>query len=67
MKQVLLTKVTSKNNGYMTQHNNFLIENKKPYQSALADKISDIIYKLSTLGAYNLPSTSCAFNKHLTS
>jgi hypothetical protein len=51
----------------MTQPNNFLIENKKLYQRALADKTSDTSYEPSTLGAYNLPSTSCAFNKHLTS
>jgi hypothetical protein len=51
----------------MTQPNNFLIENKKLYQRALADKTSDTSYEPSTLGAYNLPSTSFAFNKHLTS
>ena len=67
MMQFLLTKVTSKNNGCMTQPNNFLIENKKLYQRALADKTSTTSYEPSTLSAYNLPSTSCAFNKHLTS
>ena len=51
----------------MTSNSNFLIENKNLYQRALADKTSDNSSEPITLGTYNLPSTSFAFNKHLTS
>jgi hypothetical protein len=64
---VYATKEKEKNLLIYAAINNLLIENKKLYQRALADKISDTSYEPSTLDAYNLPSTSCAFNKHLTS